>query len=167
MTFLEDQVNAAELNEFKLQMRYDELVDEINQIKEEMDTEKNSQKSARADESANQDRRKFYDNQIADNLEGAAYFKLVSDNFSAYGNYLKRKNDRLRDANSRKPGGSLKTSGLNGMIKESQEEIVELSAPFKKLFEGAIEKTKEDIAQRNLKTKFKNNKGNLNAQQNS
>ena len=30
MTFLEDQVNAAELNEFKLQMRYDELVEEIN-----------------------------------------------------------------------------------------------------------------------------------------
>ena len=53
------------------------------------------------------------------------------------------------------------------MIKDSQEEIVELSAPFKKLFESAIEKTKEDIAQRNIKTKFKNNKGNLNAQQNS
>ena len=30
MTFLEYQVNAAELNEFKLQMRYDELVEEIN-----------------------------------------------------------------------------------------------------------------------------------------
>ena len=53
------------------------------------------------------------------------------------------------------------------MIKESQEEIIELSAPFKKLFESAIEKTKEDIAQRNLRTKVKNSKGNLNAQQNS
>ena len=42
MTFLEDQVNAAELNEFKLQMRYDELVEEINQIKEEMEAEKSS-----------------------------------------------------------------------------------------------------------------------------
>ena len=50
------------------------------------------------------------------------------------------------------------------MIKESQEEIIELSAPFKKLFESAIEKTKEDIAQRNLRTKVKNSKGNLNAQ---
>ena len=40
LTFLEDQVNAAELNEFKLQMRYDELVEEINQIKEEAESEK-------------------------------------------------------------------------------------------------------------------------------
>ena len=31
------------------------------------------------------------------------------------------------------------------MIKESQEEIQELSAPFKKMFENAIEKTKEEI----------------------
>ena len=30
LSFLEDQVNAAELNEFKLQMRYDEIIEEIN-----------------------------------------------------------------------------------------------------------------------------------------
>ena len=35
LSFLEDQVNAAELNEFKLQMRYEELVEEINEIKKE------------------------------------------------------------------------------------------------------------------------------------
>ena len=35
LSFLEDQVNAAELNEFKLQMRYEELVEEINELKEE------------------------------------------------------------------------------------------------------------------------------------
>ena len=119
MTFLEDQVNAAELNEFKLQMRYDELVEEINQIKDEMDSENVSQKSNNANERATLPKRKFYDNQVGDNLEGAAYFQLVSENFTAYGNYLKRKNERLKDSNDRKPGGSLKTSGLNGMIKES------------------------------------------------
>ena len=119
MTFLEDQVNAAELNEFKLQMRYDELVEEINQIKDEMDSENVSQKSNNANERAALPKRKFYDNQVGDNLEGAAYFQLISENFTAYGNYLKRKNERLKDSNDRKPGGSLKTSGLNGMIKES------------------------------------------------
>ena len=41
LSFLEDQVNAAELNEFKLQMRYDELVDEINKIKEEEEDKEN------------------------------------------------------------------------------------------------------------------------------
>ena len=100
-------------------------------------------------------------------MEGDAYFLLICDNFNAYKNYLQKKNLRLKESNSRKPGGSLKTTGLNGMIKESQEEIIELSAPFKKMFESAIEKTKEDIAQRNLKTKVKSSKGNLNAQQNS
>ena len=35
LSFLEDQVNAAELNEFKLQMRYEELIEEINELKEE------------------------------------------------------------------------------------------------------------------------------------
>ena len=39
LSFLEDQVNAAELNEFKLQMRYDELVDEIGKIREEEEAE--------------------------------------------------------------------------------------------------------------------------------
>ena len=128
-----------------------------------MDTEKVSQKSTKANENTNLPKRKFYDKNVADNLEGGAYFQLISENFTAYGNYLKRKNERLKETNDRKPGGSLKTSGLNGMIKESQEEIVELSAPFKKMFEMSIEKTKEDIAQRNLGTKFKGSKGNFNA----
>ena len=39
LSFLEDQVNAAELNEFKLQMRYDELVEEIGKIREEEEAE--------------------------------------------------------------------------------------------------------------------------------
>ena len=48
------------------------------------------------------------------------------------------------------------------MIKDSQEEIQELSAPFKKMFENSIEKTKEEIVQRNIKTKLQVSKTNNN-----
>lgn len=47
-----------------------------------------------------------------------------------------------------------KKVGLAGMIKESQDEILELSQPFKVIFEDAINETKEEIVQRNIKTKI-------------
>ena len=40
------------------------------------------------------------------------------------------------------------------MIKESQEEIQELSEPFKVIFQDAIEQTREEILKRNTKTRI-------------
>ena len=145
LSFLEDQVNAAELNEFKLQMRYDELVDEIGRIREDEEADEGESETASKKERDGQERKNFYTDQMADNLQGNAYFQHVCESFGAYANYIERKNARLRESNSRKPGGNPKNTSLGGMIKESQEEIQELSAPFKKMFENAIEKTKEEI----------------------
>ena len=69
-------------------------------------------------------------------------------NFEAYRAHLQRKNDQLRLANSRKsnattPGVASKAAqkkGLPGMIQDSQDEIMELSQPFKVLFEEAVNK---------------------------
>ena len=73
-------------------MRYDELVEEINQIKEEMEAEKSSQRSSKIGDKTGSLKRKFYDSQVAENLEGDAYFLLICDNFNAYRNYLMKKN---------------------------------------------------------------------------
>ena len=56
-----------------------------------------------------------------------------------------KKNENLRQANARKEqqlsprvSPEKKKGGLAGMIKESQDEILELSQPFKIIFEDAI-----------------------------
>ena len=70
LQFLEDQVNAAELNEFKLQMRYDELIEEINQIKEEEEEAKENEADEENEYTRQEKRRNFYNNSAADNLQG-------------------------------------------------------------------------------------------------
>ena len=72
-------------------------------------------------------------------MSGEAYFQHVCHDFGAYANYIERKNARLKEMNNRKPGGAPLKKGLGGMIKESQDEIQELSLPFKKMFQNAID----------------------------
>ena len=50
--------------------------------------------------------------------------------------------------------------GLGEMIKESQDEIMELSAPFKTMFANAVEQTKGEIIQRNIKSRIHASKKN-------
>ena len=63
-------MNAAELNEFKLQMRYDELIEEINQIKEEEEEAKENEADEENEYTRQEKRRNFYNNSAADNLQG-------------------------------------------------------------------------------------------------
>ena len=79
----------------------------------------------------------LYNPHIGDNIVGDEYYEKVCRNFKVYKDYLEKKNEQLRQANSRKelisPKNTSKqkkslTGGcLTGMIKESQDEIMELS----------------------------------------
>lgn len=86
--------------------------------------------------------RALYNANIGDNLDSDEYYEKVSKNFMAYKMYIQKKNEQLRQANLKKELNPSLTGqgkkGLTGMIKESQEEIMELSLPFKIIFENAV-----------------------------
>ena len=79
----------------------------------------------------------------ADMLDGDQYFEYVQRNFDAFILHLEKKNTIIRETNERKMNQSnlvrsKSRDKLTTLIKESQNEIQELSKPFRKLFEDAI-----------------------------
>ena len=88
---------------------------------------------------------RFVNNIGERNLKGDQYFEQVKRNFAAFKKHIVKKNETLRQSNARKEHAvspnklnSDKKPGLAGLIKESQDEIMELSQPFKVIFETAI-----------------------------
>ena len=67
------------------------------------------------------------------NLHGEQYYQQIKRNFAAFKLHIVKKNELLRQANSRKEQqlspkiNTDKKKGLAGMIRESQDEIMELS----------------------------------------
>ena len=64
-----------------------------------------------------------------------------------------RRNEDLRNKLHRK-GATTQKNPIINLIKENQEEIAELSLPFKAMFEDSVRNTKEEIVQRNVKNRI-------------
>merc|ERR1712113_79918 len=95
-------------------------------------------------------------------MGGDQYFEYVQRNFDAFILHLE-KNTIIRETNERKMNQSnlvrsKSRDKLTTLIKESQNEIQELSKPFRKLFEDAINDTKMEIFERNMKTQERTSK---------
>ena len=96
----------------------------------------------------------YNSNQGENNQDNDAYFNQVQKNFAAYKAFMIKKNENLKIQNARKEinktsgaqvgpiigtsQGQKQGNNLTGLIKESQEEIMELSQPFKVIFENAV-----------------------------
>ena len=123
--FLDSQIGAAQLNQFKLDNRQEELSENIVTLRAEIEAQETERLQKKAEslkqmnsvghESNKQtlsihqpygnvvnDQFASNTSQLSSNVGDEAYFQQVAKNFSSFKSYLRKKNDAIRTQNQRK-----------------------------------------------------------------
>ena len=90
----------------------------------------------------------YYNTRTEQSLFGEDYYELLKKKFDAYKSYSQKRNDDLRAKIFKKGPGHQSSPSKNpivNLIKENQEEIAELSQPFRDMFDQAVQNVRSSI----------------------